>query len=58
MLPHARRSVFQGSDDGDPLIIGYDAKWTPGSQAYIGTPRRFGLEQDEPELAAELSRLA
>ena len=53
-----RETVFQGFGDGDPPITCYDAKWTPGSQPYLGTPRRFGIEQDEPELAAELSRLA
>jgi D-alanine-D-alanine ligase len=53
-----RETVFQGFDDGQPLITCYDAKWTPGSQAYVGTPRRFGIEQDEPGLAAELTRLA
>ncbi len=29
---------------------GYDAKWTPESAAYIGTPRRFGLERKSPSL--------
>jgi D-alanine-D-alanine ligase len=53
-----RETLFQGFDDGKPLITCYDAKWTPGSQAYVGTPRRFGIEQEEPELAAELTRLA
>ncbi len=53
-----RETVFQGFDDGQPLITDYDAKWTPGSQPYVGTPRRFGIERDEPELAAELTRLA
>jgi D-alanine-D-alanine ligase len=53
-----RETVFQGFDDGKPLITCYDAKWTPGSQPYVGTPRRFDIEQDEPELAAELTRLA
>ena len=57
MLP-IRETVFQGFDDGEPLITDYDAKWTPGSQPFIGTPRRFGLEAEEPELAAELKRLA
>lgn len=57
LLP-IRETVFQGFDDGEPLITDYDAKWTPGSQPYNGTPRRFGLERDEPELAAELNRLA
>jgi D-alanine-D-alanine ligase len=51
-------TVYQGFDNGQPLITCYDAKWTPGSQPYVGTPRRFGIERDEPELAAELIRLA
>ena len=57
LLP-IRETEFQGFDDGDPLITDYDAKWTPGSQPFMGTPRRFGLEREEPELAAELNRLA
>jgi D-alanine-D-alanine ligase len=57
LLP-LRETIFQGFADGQPLITDYDAKWTPGSQAYQGTPRRFGLEREEPELAAELTRLA
>jgi D-alanine-D-alanine ligase len=36
-------------------IVGYDAKWAPDSPAFIGTPRRFGLEQAEPALAAALA---
>lgn len=52
-----RETVFHGFGDGEPLITGYDAKWTPGSQAFEGTPRRFGIERAEPELAAELIRL-
>jgi D-alanine-D-alanine ligase len=39
-------------------IYGYHAKWTPDSAAYIGTLRRFGLEQDEPELAKTLKQFA
>jgi D-alanine-D-alanine ligase len=57
LLP-IRETVFQGFEEGEPLITDYDAKWTPGSQPFIGTPRRFGLEREEPELAAELTRLA
>jgi D-alanine-D-alanine ligase len=53
-----RETVYQGFDEGQPLITDYDAKWTPGSQPYVGTPRRFGIEREEPELAAELVRLA
>jgi D-alanine-D-alanine ligase len=43
---------------GMPRIVGYDAKWTPESDAYAATPRRFGVERDEPELAARLKTLA
>ncbi|HEX2448098.1 MAG TPA: hypothetical protein VHK26_07925 [Methyloceanibacter sp.] len=53
-----RETVFHGFNEGEPLIADYDAKWTPGSQAYVGTPRRFGLEGEEPALAAELMRLS
>jgi len=53
-----RETIFQGFDDSRPLITCYDAKWTPGSQPYVGTPGRFSIEQDEPALAAELIRLA
>jgi D-alanine-D-alanine ligase len=53
-----RETVFLGFDGGGPLITDYDAKWTPGSRPYEGTPRRFGIEREEPELAAELVRLA
>jgi D-alanine-D-alanine ligase len=50
--------VFEGFDRGDSKIVGYDAKWAPASQAYVGTPRRFGLEQSTPVLAARLTLLA
>ncbi len=50
--------VFEGFAAAMPKIVGYDAKWTPDSEAYIGTPRRFGLKADEPELAAKLNGLA
>jgi D-alanine-D-alanine ligase len=53
-----RETLFLGFDDGRPLITDYDAKWTPGSQPYQGTPCRFGIEREEPELGAELTRLA
>jgi D-alanine-D-alanine ligase len=41
-----------------PKVYGYDGKWTPDSAAYIATVRRFGLEQDEPELAKTLKEFA
>jgi D-alanine-D-alanine ligase len=50
--------MFEGWRDGAPRIVGYDAKWAPESEAYTGTPRRFGLDQDEPALAARLKKLA
>jgi D-alanine-D-alanine ligase len=50
--------LFGGLEVHAPKIYGYDAKWTPDSAAYIGTLRRFGLEQNEPELAKTLKQLA
>lgn len=50
--------LFENWRAGVPRIVGYDAKWTPDSAAYAGTPRRFGLEEKEPQLAAKLQRLA
>ena len=50
--------VFEGLEAHAPKILGYDAKWTPDSAAYAGTLRRFGLEQQEPELAKMLRQFA
>jgi D-alanine-D-alanine ligase len=50
--------LFEDWREGRPRIVGYDAKWTSDSEAYIGTPRRFGLEKTKPALAAELVKLA
>ena len=50
--------VFGGLEASAPKIFGYDAKWTPDSAAYVGTLRRFGLEQQEPELAKMLRQFA
>jgi D-alanine-D-alanine ligase len=50
--------LFEDWREGRPRIVGYDAKWMSGSEAYIGTPRRFGLEKTEPALAAELEAFA
>jgi D-alanine-D-alanine ligase len=51
-------TLFRNFGEGEPHIAGYDAKWAPGSQPYVGTPRSFGLEREQPKLAAELTRLA
>jgi D-alanine-D-alanine ligase len=50
--------LFEGFGSEDAKIVGYDAKWTPESPAFTGTPRRFGVEQSEPLLAAALARQA
>jgi D-alanine-D-alanine ligase len=50
--------VFEDWREGRPRIVGYDAKWTSDSEAYAGTPRRFGLEKTESALAANLEKLA
>jgi D-alanine-D-alanine ligase len=57
VLPIAEM-LFEGFALGEPRIVGYDAKWAPDSATYIGTPRLFGLEADEPQLAAKLAELA
>jgi len=49
---------FEGFTDAAARIVGYDAKWAPDSLAFIGTPRRFGVEQSEPALADVLARHA
>lgn len=50
--------LFEGFDEGAARVVGYDAKWTPDSAAFTGTPRRFGIEQSDPRLAAELAGLS
>ena len=50
--------LFGGLEAHVPKIVGFDAKWTPDSAAYIGTPCRFGLERNEPELAKTLKQFA
>jgi len=50
--------LFEGFSASDAKIVGYDAKWTPESAAFIGTPRHFGVEQSEPVLATVLAHQA
>jgi D-alanine-D-alanine ligase len=57
VLPMAE-ILFEDWTEGSPRIVGYDAKWTAESEAYTGTPRRFGLGEREPALAAQLENLA
>lgn len=49
---------FVSFDAGQPRIVGYDAKWTAGSAAFTGTPRRFGLELEGRALAVRLANLS
>jgi D-alanine-D-alanine ligase len=50
--------LFEGWPEGTLRIVGYDAKWTSDSEAYIGTPRCFDLDENEPQLASRLRELA
>lgn len=49
---------FTGMPAKRPRIVDYEAKWRPGSVGYVNTNRRFGVERDEPDLAAHLRDLA
>ncbi len=53
VLPMAEMR-FEHWPAGKPRIVGYDAKWEEGSRGWCGTVRAFGVERDEPELAAKL----
>lgn len=50
--------LFDALPDDGPKIVDYAAKWDRDSYAYRNTPRRFGLEAQDPALAAELARHA
>jgi D-alanine-D-alanine ligase-like ATP-grasp enzyme/ribosomal protein S18 acetylase RimI-like enzyme len=43
---------------GRPRIVDYESKWLEDTVGYDNTPRHFGLEQREPQLAARLGALA
>ena len=53
ILPMAEMR-FEGWPEGKPRIVGYGAKWDEASTGYLQTVRHFGVEQEEPELAAKL----
>lgn len=48
---------FDGLPEGIYPIVDYDAKWDEESDLYHHSRRTFGLEEQEPDLAAELRRL-
>jgi len=50
--------LFDALPDDQPKIVDYAAKWDADSHAYHNTPRRFGLEAQNPALAADLARHA
>jgi D-alanine-D-alanine ligase len=39
-------------------VVGHDAKWAEDTPDSLNTVRKFGLENSEPKLGAELQRLA
>jgi D-alanine-D-alanine ligase len=53
VLPMAEM-CFEQWPEGKPRIVGYDAKWEEDSTGWRGTVRVFGVEKNEPMLAAEL----
>ena len=57
VLPLAEM-VFAQWPAGKPRIVGYDAKWQDESLDSLQTVRSFGLEENEPALAAKLALLA
>ena len=54
ILPMAEMT-FADWPAGKPRIVGYGAKWDEESSGYRHTVRRFGVETDEPALAAKLN---
>ena len=50
--------TFDGLPADRPRIVDYDAKWASGTAVYELTRRRFGCEDEEPDLARRLTRLA
>ena len=50
--------IFEDWQQDRPRIVDYEAKWVADSTAYAATPRRFGLEETAPALAARLTLLA
>jgi D-alanine-D-alanine ligase len=53
ILPMAEM-VFESWPENRPRIVGYTAKWDEGSLESIRTVRRFGVETEEPLLAAKM----
>ncbi|MCA9549317.1 MAG: hypothetical protein KC933_04730 [Myxococcales bacterium] len=56
-LPPAEIS-FLGLPEGAPHLVGYDAKWTPGSAEWDATPRKQAFTPDDHALLERLASLA
>lgn len=50
--------TFEDFAPDQPRIVDYGAKWDPETVQYHTTPRKFGIEIDEPELAQKLAETA
>ncbi|HEY1838032.1 MAG TPA: hypothetical protein VGG36_10270 [Rhizomicrobium sp.] len=49
--------VFENWRPGKPRIVGYNAKWADDSEESLNSARSFGVETENPALAAELAHL-
>jgi D-alanine-D-alanine ligase len=56
VLP-AAEMMFNNYPPEKPKIMGYEAKWDEDTFEYHNTMRRFGVEEEEPELAAKLRQI-
>ncbi|HEY3638121.1 MAG TPA: ATP-grasp domain-containing protein [Rhizomicrobium sp.] len=50
--------VFPDWQPDRPRLVGYAAKWDTHSEDSMATPRVFGIEKEEPELAQDIARLS
>ncbi|MFO7599296.1 MAG: D-alanine--D-alanine ligase [Candidatus Desulfacyla sp.] len=57
VLPPAE-ILFEDVAPGAPRMVGYQAKWDPGSHAYQNTPRRFSEGGEDGPLLHELTEVA
>jgi D-alanine-D-alanine ligase len=56
ILPLAEMT-FADWPEGQPRIVGYGAKWDEDSSGWKHTVRKFGVEKEEPALAARLKEI-
>jgi D-alanine-D-alanine ligase len=58
VLPLAEVQFLHCEPDSSAAIVDHDAKWSEGSTAWVGTPRRFDFPQEDEPLLTELKTLA